>query len=95
MSAMAAARIAAYGALGASIGMAYFVALAWNVRLYTGRTPGWSAPILHLARVSAAAAAFTLCARYGGALILASFGGFFAIRVFSVNRYRPAAWRNS
>ena len=81
-------RIAAYAALGALIGMAYFVALAWNVRLYTGHGIGRNALLLHLLRLAVAIAAFTLCARQGAAPMLASFAGFLAIRAISVNHYR-------
>jgi F1F0 ATPase subunit 2 len=95
MIGVVAVRIAAYGALGALIGMAYFAALAWNVRLYTGQALGWNAPLLHLARLGVAVAAFALCARQGAAPMLASFAGFFAIRVISVNHYRSASPRNS
>jgi F1F0 ATPase subunit 2 len=68
--------------------MAYFAALAWNVRLYTGHGVGRNALLLHLSRFAVAVAAFTLCARQGAAPMLASFGGFLAIRAISVNHYR-------
>jgi len=87
-------RMAAYGALGALIGTAYFAALAWNVRLYTGQGAGGNALLLHLARLAVAVAAFTLCARQGAAPLLASFAGFMAIRIISVNHYRRALLRN-
>ena len=87
-------RMAAYGALGALIGMAYFAALAWNVRLYIGHRTGRNALLLHVLRLAVAVAAFTLCARQGAAPILASFAGFMAIRTISVNHYRLALQRN-
>jgi F1F0 ATPase subunit 2 len=87
-------RTAAYGALGALIGMAYFAALAWNVRLYIGHGAGRNALLLHLLRLAIAVAAFTVCARQGAAPILASFAGFMAIRAISVNHYRLALQRN-
>ena len=84
-----------YAVIGGLIGAAYFAALAWNVRLYTDNGAGWSALLLHLTRLVVAVAAFTLCARQGAAPLLASFGGFLAIRTISVNRYRLALARNS
>jgi len=87
-------RMASYGAFGALIGAAYFAALGWNVRLYTGGGAGGYALLLHLARLPVAVAAFTLCARQGAAPMLASFAGFLAMRVVSVNRYRLAPQRN-
>jgi F1F0 ATPase subunit 2 len=86
-------RMAVYVALGALIGMVYFAALAWNVRLYTGHGAGRNALLLHLARFAVAVAAFTLCARQGAAPMLASFGGFLAIRTIAVNHYRLALRR--
>ena len=86
-------RMAAYGALGALIGMAYFAALAWNVRLYTGHGAGGNALLLHLSRLAVAVAAFALCARQGAAPMLASFGGFLAMRTIWVNHYRLALQR--
>ena len=87
-------RMAAYAALGALIGMAYFAALAWNVRLYTGHGAGRNALLLHLSRLAVAAAVFTLCAMQGAAPLLANFAGFVAIRTFWVNHYRLVLQRN-
>ncbi len=87
-------RMASYAASGALIGMAYFAALAWNVRLYTGRGAGRKALLLHLLRLAVAVAAFTLCARQGAAPMLASFAGFLAIRTILVNHYALAPQRN-
>jgi F1F0 ATPase subunit 2 len=87
-------RIVLFAALGGFIGAAYFAALAWNVRLYAGHGPGRKALPLHLSRVAAAAAVFTLCARQGAAQILASFAGFLLIRTISVRHYGVAPERN-
>jgi F1F0 ATPase subunit 2 len=87
-------RIVPYAALGASIGVAYFAALGWNVRLYAGHGAGWKALLLHLSRLAVAVAAFTLCARQGAVPVLASFAGFVLIRMISVNHYRLALERN-
>jgi len=95
MIAVVVVRMTAYGALGALIGMAYFAALAWNVRLYTGHGTRRNALLVHLSRVAVAVAAFTLCARQGAAPMLASLAGFLAIRTISINHYRLALQRNS
>jgi len=87
-------RIVPYAALGALVGAAYFAALGWNVRLYAGHGAGWKALLLHLSRLAVAVAAFTLCARQGGAPMIASLVGFLAIRTISVNHYRLALQRN-
>ena len=86
-------RMAAYGAFGALIGMAYFAALAWNVRLYIGHAAGRNALLLHLLRLAIAVAAFTLCARQGAAPMIASFTGFLAIRTITIIRYGLAPQR--
>ncbi len=94
MIAVVVVRMAAYGAFGALIGMAYFAALAWNVRLYTGHGTGRNGLLVHLSRVAVAVAAFTFCARQGVAPMLANFAGFLAIRTISINHYRLALQRN-
>jgi F1F0 ATPase subunit 2 len=80
-------RIVPYAALGSLIGAGYFAALAWNVRLYVGGADGVQAVLIHLLRLAAAIAAFTLCARQGAAPMIASLLGFLAIRTISINRY--------
>ncbi len=87
-------RSAPYAVLGALIGAAYFAALGWNVRLYAGHESGWNSLLLHVSRLAVAVAAFTLCARQGGAPLLASFAGFLAIRTISINHYRLTLERN-
>jgi len=87
-------RMAPYAALGGLIGVIYFVALAWNVRLYAGHGAGWRALIFHLSRLAVAVVAFTLCAKQGAAPLLASFAGFLATRAVSINHYRGALRRN-
>jgi F1F0 ATPase subunit 2 len=83
-------RILPYCALGASLGVAYFSALALNVRLYTGSGPGWSATLLHLARLLVIGAVFTLCARRGASSLLSSVVGFELMRKVAVNQQRLA-----
>ncbi len=84
-----------YAVMGTMIGVAYFAALGWNVRLYADRGAGLNALLLHLARLVVAVAVFTLCAKQGAAPLLASFVGFVAIRTISVNRYLLAMTRSS
>ena len=88
MTAVTVLRIASYGAVGGLIGAAYFAALAWNVRLYTGHGIVWNALLLHLARLGVAVAAFALCARQGAPPMLASFAGFLAIRTVAMRTLR-------
>ena len=83
-------RVLPYCVLGALLGIAYFAALALNVRLYTGSGPGWSAMLLHLARLILIAAVFTLCARRGAPSLLSSVVGFELMRKVAVNQQRQA-----
>ena len=83
-------RVLPYCALGALLGVAYFSALALNVRLYMGSGPGWSATLLHLARMLVIAAVFTLCARRGAPSLLSSMVGFELMRKVAVNQQRLA-----
>ncbi|MGO9263553.1 MAG: ATP synthase subunit I [Candidatus Binataceae bacterium] len=85
---------APYVALGVLIGVGYFAALGWNVRLYAGHGAGWRALLFHLSRLAVAVVAFTLCAKQGAAPLLASFAGFLAARAVSINHYRVALRRN-
>ncbi len=79
-----------YGALGVLLGAAYFSALGWNVRLYTDEGAGWKALLLHLVRLLAAIAIFTICARQGATPLLSAFAGFLAARTVAVHRNRTA-----
>ena len=88
MTAVTLLSIAPYGAVGGLIGAAYFAALAWNVRLYTGQGAVWNALLLHLARLGVAVAAFALCARQGAPPMLASFAGFLAMRTVATRTSR-------
>jgi F1F0 ATPase subunit 2 len=86
-------RVLPYFALGALIGVAYFSALGWNVRLYTGAGPGWSALLVHLMRLLALGAALTLCARQGASALLSSVVGFELMRKVAINQQRRALER--
>ena len=65
-------RVLPYSVLGALLGVAYFSALGWNVRLYVDYGAGWSAMFVHLMRLLVIGAAFTLCARQGALPLLSS-----------------------
>ncbi|MFZ0887054.1 MAG: ATP synthase subunit I [Candidatus Binataceae bacterium] len=83
-----------YCALGVLLGIAYFAALGWNVRLYVGAGSGWSALLVHLLRLLVAGAAFTLCARQGAFPLLSSMAGFQMMRTAAVNQQSRALERN-
>lgn len=86
-------RVLPYCALGALLGVVYFSALGLNVRLYAGSGPGWSAMLLHLARLLLIGAVFTLCARQGASSLLSSVVGFELTRKIAVNQQRLALER--
>jgi F1F0 ATPase subunit 2 len=88
-------RLLPYCALGALLGVAYFSALSLNVRLYAGSGPGWSAMLLHLARVLMLGTIFTLCARQGASFLLSSVLGFELMRKVAVSRQILALGRES
>ena len=88
-------RTVPYATLGALLGGAYFVALEWNVRLYTSRCTAVKALLLHLTRVGLATAGFMMFARQGAAPLLAGFAGFLIVRTLTVMRYGLVAARNS
>lgn len=84
-----------YGVLGALLAVVYFSALGWNVHLYVDNGAGWSALLVHLARLLAIGAAFTLCARQGALPLLSSVVGFQLMRTAAVNQQRRALERES
>ena len=84
-----------YCGLGVLLGVAYFSALGLNVRLYAGSGHGWSATLLHLARLLLIGAVFTFCARQGASSLLSSVLGFEVIRKVAVNQQRRALERRS
>lgn len=79
--------VAAFAAIGAAFGLAYFAALRVNARLYLAGT-GLGPPFaLHVARLAAAALLFWVSARQGAAPLLAALAGFLVARLIAV---RPA-----
>ena len=88
-------RVLPYGALGALLGIAFFSALDWNVRLYVDDGAGWSALLVHLMRLLVVGAAFTLCARRGALPLLSSMAGFQIMRVAAVDQKRCALEKRS
>lgn len=89
MSGLTLILIVIFAAVGALLGAAYFIALGWNVQLYTGGS-GKKALLLHLLRIFGAVALFTLCARAGAAPLLSSFVAFLIARMVVLNRNRSA-----
>ncbi len=59
----------------------------------SGSGPGWSALLLHLARLLVIGAVFTLCARQGASSLLSSVVGFELMRTIAVNQQRLALER--
>lgn len=88
-------RVLLYGVLGAVLGVAYFSALGWNVRLYVDHGAGWSAVLIHLMRLLVIGTAFTLCVRHGAFPLLSSVAGFQMIRAAAVRQQTRALERKS
>jgi F1F0 ATPase subunit 2 len=70
--------------VGVILGLAYFRALAWNVRLYLGRSGGALGPLVHVLRIMGTAAVFVLIARSGGVPLLVTLAGFQVTRIMAV-----------
>jgi F1F0 ATPase subunit 2 len=83
--------VAAYGALGALLGVVYFWGLGWNVRLYASGGGGWKALAVHVLRLAGMVVIFAICARQGAAALLSNFGGFLAVRTVAIDRKRRSA----
>lgn len=86
-------RMSVYGMMGALLGVVYFSALGWNVRLYVDAGTRWTGPLVHLGRALVIGAAFTLCARNGALPLLSSVAGFQIIRMVVVNQRKRALER--
>lgn len=89
------ARALTYAGFGATLALAYFAALGWNVRLYAGHGAGWSAMLVHLTRLLGIGVAFALCARQGALPLLSSVAGFQIMRTAAVKRQIRALARKS
>jgi F1F0 ATPase subunit 2 len=70
--------------LGAAFGLAFFGALAWNVRLYCGSSGTRFAPLVHAMRLLGLAAVFVRIAELGAAPLLLTLAGFQLARVFAI-----------
>lgn len=70
--------------LGAALGMAFFGALAWNVRLYCGNSGPRLAPLIHAMRLLGTVAVFVGIAELGAAPLLSALAGFQLARVFAI-----------
>jgi F1F0 ATPase subunit 2 len=70
--------------LGAALGIAFFGALAWNVRLYCGNSGTRLAPLIHAMRLLGVAAVFVAIAELGAASLLSALAGFQLARIFAI-----------
>lgn len=70
--------------LGAALGIAFFGALAWNVRLYCGNSGTRLAPLIHAMRLLGVAAVFVGIAELGAAPLLSALAGFQLARIFAI-----------
>jgi len=78
-----------FGSAGFALGIAHFVTLRANVRLYVAPGPVWQAIALNLLRIGMTVAAFATAAVFGGAIaVLAGLAGFLLARTVLVR----AAW---
>lgn len=73
---------------GFVLAVAHLAALAANVRLYLAPGAAWRPFALHLVRLVAVVAAFTVAATIGAPALLAALIGFSAGRVVQVGRLR-------
>jgi F1F0 ATPase subunit 2 len=87
---MTAIAIAVAFGVGLALGVAYFTALRWNVRLYL--TPGGRAAgiALHVGRLAAVTAVLWLAARAGAAPLLAVALGIVVSRPLAIRRPKGA-----
>jgi F1F0 ATPase subunit 2 len=76
-------------AFGAAAGVAFFGALAWNVRLYCG-CGARLALLAHAARLLGIAAVFAGVAELGAVPLLLALTGFQLARVLAIRAKRPA-----
>jgi F1F0 ATPase subunit 2 len=70
--------------LGVALGLVFFGALAWNVRLYCGSSGSRLAPLVHATRLLGLAAVFVRIAELGAAPLLFTLAGFQLARVFAI-----------
>ena len=86
------ARVAAELVLGLgggfALAIAHLAALGANVRLYLAPGAAWRALGVHIARLAAVAAAFTVTATVGAPALLAALVGFSLGRIVRLGRLR-------
>ena len=80
MTAMHAVTVSLFAGLGLMLGLVHFLSLRTNTRLYLEDGADLRAIGLHLVRVVATVAAFSLIALAGASALLAAFVGFLLAR---------------
>jgi F1F0 ATPase subunit 2 len=75
--------VLAYLLLGLVLGLVYFCALGWNVRLYLHGSGAPLALSFHVLRILGTAALFVPIARTGALPLLSSLAGFQLTRIFA------------
>ncbi|MBV8135078.1 MAG: hypothetical protein JO121_05455 [Deltaproteobacteria bacterium] len=78
--------LAAYGVLGALLGLVYFWGLARIVGLYASGGTGWKTLAVRVLRLVGIAVIFATCARQSAAALLSNFAGFLAVRTVAIDR---------
>ena len=72
-----------FGVAGFFVGLAYFLALRRNVRLYLGSSPVWHGIALHVARILAVAVLFAVTAQAGAWALVNMLTGFLVARAIA------------
>jgi len=72
---------ASYLALGAALGVSYFLLLLRSVRLHASQAPAVRVAPLYLIRIGAAVSAFWLIAQHGALPLLLALLGFLVARI--------------
>jgi F1F0 ATPase subunit 2 len=88
MSELQAARALLYALAGSLLALAYFSALAWNVRSYVSGSGGWGSALVLAMRLLGVAAGFGLIARRGPMPLLSGLVGFHLARSAVISRQR-------
>jgi len=69
-----------FGGIGGLIGLAHFMLLRWNVRLFLTQGALWRAVCLQMLRMALTALALLACALAGALQLLAAVGGLLLAR---------------
>lgn len=80
----------ALGGAGFAVGLAYFAALKWTVRLYGSPDGSFAAAALTIGRLVGVAILLVLAAKLGAVALLAAFLGFLVARSVALHRARRA-----